>query len=119
MAAQEKINRYIKEATDWQNDYLKQIRELVLSCDEEIIEEWKWNSPVWSCNGLLCSAGAFKKHVSFTFFQGSSLDDSGLFDTGTSSKNNRSINFREGDNLDVEALKGLVHKAVEFNRKRS
>jgi hypothetical protein len=65
----------------------------------------------------LCSAGAFKKHVGFTFFQGSSLDDSGLFNSGTSSKNNRSINIKENDNLDLEALKDLVKKAVELNNK--
>lgn len=116
MTATEKIDEYINKIADWRGELLKEIREIVLATDKNIVEEWKWNSPVWSCNGLLCSAGAFKKHVSFTFFQGSSLDDNGLFNSGTSSKNNRSINFNEGDTLDTDALKDLVKKAVEFNK---
>lgn len=117
MTATGKIDEYINKITDWRGDYLKKIREMVLSADNGIVEEWKWNSPVWSYNGLLCSAGAFKKHVSFTFFQGASLDDKGLFNSDTASKNNRSININQGDTLDLAALKDLVKKAVDFNKK--
>lgn len=116
MKAQEKIDEYIDKTDDWRGELIQSFRALIHDVEPEVEEEWKWNSPVWSYKGNLCSAGAFKKHVSFTFFNGASLEDDGLFNSGTGSKNNRSLKLSKGDKLDLEATKRLIENAVDFNK---
>jgi hypothetical protein len=71
---------------------------------------------VWTHNGLVCSAGAFKDHVKLNFFKGASLKDpKGLFNAGLDAKATRAIDFREGAKIDVSSLKVLIRSAVAHN----
>jgi hypothetical protein len=80
-------------------------------------EEWKWGTAVWTCQGLVCAAGAFKDHVKRNFFRGASLDDpSRLFNAGLDAKATRAIDFATNDTIDEPALKGLIRAAVAHNR---
>jgi hypothetical protein len=116
MNATEQIDQYISGTNDWRGDVLARLRNLVHEAAPEVVEEWKWNSPVWSCSGPVCSASAFKKHVGLNFFQGASLEDpNGLFNSGLESKKSRSINFQEGEEIDEQALKELIRNAVNHN----
>jgi hypothetical protein len=116
MNASEQIDQYISGVNDWRGDLLDRLRKLVHEAAPEAVEEWKWNSPVWSHNGPVCSASAFKKHVGLNFFQGASLEDpNGLFNSGLESKKSRSINFLEGDTVNEVALKELIRTAVDRN----
>lgn len=119
MTAKEKIDEYIGKANDWRGDLVTEIRELIHEVEPEMVEEWKWNSPVFSYKGkMVCSPGAFKNHVRLFFVNGAMLEDSnGLFNSGTDAKNARSINYKNGDKIDREALKILLVKAIEYNQK--
>jgi len=71
---------------------------------------------VWTRDGLVCSAGAFKDHVKLNFFNGASLKDpKGMFNAGLDAKNTRAIDFSEGDSIDASALKDLIRAAVAHN----
>ena len=72
--ASQLITDHIAELGDWRGKFLARLRKLVLDADREIVEEWKWNTPVWTRAGLVCSAGAFKDHVKVNFFGGASLN---------------------------------------------
>lgn len=75
---------------------------------------------MWTHEGLVCSAGGFKDHVKLDFFKGASLKDpKGLFNAGLDAKTTRAIDFHEGDDIDVPALKDLVRAAVAHNRSAS
>jgi hypothetical protein len=88
----------------------------VLASDPAIVEEWKWNSPVWSKNGPVCSVSAFKKHVGMNFFRGAYLEDRhSVFNAGLESKHSRSIKFEPDDQVDEEAIRELVRSAVDHN----
>lgn len=92
MNPSQKIDEYIQKNQDWKGELIRQTRNLILETDSTIQEEWKWNSPVWSKNGMLCSIGAFKKHVSLTFFRGADLEkETNLFNSPKDSENTRSI----------------------------
>jgi hypothetical protein len=105
MSQSEKISEYIQKNKDWRGELIKQIRELILETTPAMEEEWKWNSPVWSHHGMVCSASAFKKHVSLTFFKGADLEDkTDLFNSPADSKSSRSIIWKEKDVLDRESL---------------
>jgi hypothetical protein len=74
------ITNQIVELDDWRGKMLSRLRKMILGADSDIIEEWKWNTAVWTRAGLVCSGGAFKAHVKLNFFNGASLKDpKGMF----------------------------------------
>jgi hypothetical protein len=112
----QRISQHIAELGDWRGATLGKLRKLILEASPGITEEWKWNSPVWSQNGLVCSASPFKDHVKLNFFQGASLaDPKHLLNAGLEAKVTRAIDFGEGDKVDDAALKDLVRAAVAHN----
>lgn len=119
MAAKQKIDEYISKANDWRGDLITEIRELIHEIEPEIVEEWKWNSPVFSYNSkMVCSPGAFKTHVGLNFFNGAMIEDpKGLFNSGLDAKKSRSINFNKENSIDKKALKELLTKAIQYNQK--
>ncbi len=117
MNPSERIDTYITELPDWRGQLIAQLRTLITESDPDITEEWKWETPIWSHNGLVCAVGAFKKAVKMNFFQGAFLEDSHkLFNAGLDAKKTRAIDFHEGDTIDETALKDLIRVAVAHNR---
>jgi hypothetical protein len=95
---------------------LGQLRKLILQAAPGITEEWKWDTPVWAHNGLVCAAAAFKDHVKVNFFKGASLKDpKRLFNAGLEAKATRAIDYSEGDKVDATALKDLIRAAIALN----
>jgi hypothetical protein len=114
--ASQLITRQIADLPDWRGELLAALRQLILEAAPGIVEEWKWDTAVWSQDGLVCSAAAFKDHVKLNFFQGASLNDpKGLFNSGLEAKATRAIDFRQGDKLKAPALKALIASAVAYN----
>ena len=111
------IDARIKELGDWRGDMLSRLRAVLKEADPEIIEEWKWRGvPVWSHAGLICTGETYKNVVKMTFAKGAALaDPSGLFNASLEGNTRRAIDFREGDTIDEDALKGLVRAAVTLN----
>lgn len=117
--AAQRINNQIAELSDWRGSLIARLRQLIHDAVPDITEEWKWGTPVWSENGLVCSAGAFKDHVKLNFFQGAFLPDpKHLFNAGLDAKATRAIDFDEGSDVDEEGLKDLIHAAVGYNRSK-
>src|ERR671911_1928556 len=46
------IDQRIRDLGGWRGETLARMRALVLEADPEITEEWKWNTPVWSHDGI-------------------------------------------------------------------
>jgi hypothetical protein len=114
--ASQLITNQIAELNDWRGAMLAQLRKLIHEADPELTEEWKWNTAVWTRNGLICAAGAFKDHVKVNFFKGASLKDpKHLFNAGLEAKATRAIDLSEGANLNAAALKDLIRAAVAYN----
>jgi len=114
--ASKEITKYIAATRDWRGRLLGQLRKLVLAAVPGIAEEWKWGTPVWSQNGLVCAAGVFKDHVKLNFFKGASVPDpKRLFNSGLDAKSTRSIDFFEGDKLDEAGVRALIREAIALN----
>jgi hypothetical protein len=110
------IDARIKELADWRGAMLRRLRALVQEADPDVVEEWKWNVPVWSHDGLICTGETYKSAVKMTFAKGASLKDpSKLFNSSLEGNTRRAIDLREGDQIDGEALKTLVRAAVALN----
>jgi hypothetical protein len=110
------IDEKIKELRDWRGKTLARVREIIHEADPEIVEEWKWRTPVWSRNGIVCTGETYKNSVKMTFAKGAGLKDpTGLFNSSLEGKVRRAIDIYEGDKVDVEALKDLIRSAVALN----
>lgn len=116
MNASEQIDNEIEKLADWRGALISRTRAIIKEVAPDVTEEWKWNTPVWSKNGMLCAAGAFKDHVKINFFKGASLTDSNhLFNAGLEAKATRAIDFKKEDLLNEPALRDLISEAVAFN----
>jgi hypothetical protein len=114
------IDARIKELGDWRGKMLSRLRALVRQADPAAIEEWKWNIPVWSHDGLICTGETYQSVVKMTFARGASLSDpSGLFNSSLEGNTRRAIDFREGEKINERALKALIRAAVKLNREKS
>jgi hypothetical protein len=93
-SASELIDQRIAELADWRGALLAHLRQLVLGAAPEIAEEWKWNTPVWSCDGIICTGETYKKVVKLTFAKGAALPDPRqLFNSSLDGKTRRAIDF--------------------------
>jgi hypothetical protein len=111
------IDQRIQELNDWRGATLQKVRQVILQSDPEIIEEWKWEIPVWSREGIICTGETYKKVVKLTFAKGASLPDpAGLFNSSLEGKVRRAIDIREGEAVNESALKALIQAAIAFNR---
>ena len=107
------IDQRIEELGAWRGATLARMRELIQEADPEITEEWKWNNPVWSHDGIVCTGEAYTKVVKLTFAHGASLPDpSSLFNSSLEGSVRRAIDLREGDRVDAAAFKALVREAA-------
>jgi hypothetical protein len=112
-----KIDARIMELGDWRAETLSRLRKLILAAEPGIVEEWKWNVPVWSKNGILCTGETYKKAVKLTFPKGASLPDPGkLFNSSLEGSTRRAIDFPEGAKPDSAKFKALIKAAAKLNR---
>ncbi len=114
-----RIDARIAELGDWRGRVLARVRALMKDADPAIVEEWKWDVPVWSLDGILCTGETYKSVVKLTFAKGASLaDPSRLFNASLEGNTRRAIDVRDGESLDEKALKALVRAAVAHNRSK-
>jgi len=111
------IEKYILSASDNAQPLLIQLRKII-SSHPEITEDWKWNSPNFSCEGMVCWIAGFKKHVGINFFKGSLMEDNhGYFENDNDSeKGNRIIRYGFEDKVDAEKLNHYIKQAIQLNQ---
>lgn len=113
----ELIDARIQSLGDWRGALLARLRGVILAADPGIVEEWKWNTPVWSCQGIVCTGESYKKAVKLTFAHGAALPDPArVFNASLDGKVRRAVDFAEQAVVDEDALTALVQAAVAFNR---
>lgn len=113
----ELIDAKIQSLADWRGEMLARLRGVIRAADPGVVEEWKWSTPVWSCQGLICTGESYKQVVKLTFAKGAALPDpAGLFNSSLEGKVRRAIDFRQGQAVNETALTALIRAAVELNR---
>jgi hypothetical protein len=110
------IDARIRELADWRGQTIARVRALIKQAVPDVVEEWKWDVPVWSCGGIICTGETYKSVVKLTFAKGALLDDpSGLFKSSLEGKTRRAIDIREGERIDERAFKALIRAAATLN----
>src|SRR5579859_1452909 len=110
------IDERIKEFGDWRGKMLAKVRGIIHEADPEIVEEWKWGTPVFSHGGIVCTGETYKSAVKLTFAKGAALKDPArLFNSSLEGNIRRAIDIHEGERINEAALKDLIRAAVALN----
>jgi len=110
------ISERIAGLGDWRGKTLGRMRKLIKEADPDVVEEWKWGTPVWSHDGIICTGESYKKAVKLTFAKGASLKDPArLFNSSLDGNVRRAIDIHEGEEVDASAFKALVRQAIALN----
>jgi len=118
------IDARINKLGDWRGETLARVRALIKQADADVVEEVKWRKPsnsmlgvpVWEHDGIICTGETYKAAVKLTFAKGASLKDrSGLFNASLEGGTRRAIDIHEGEKINENAFKALIHEAVELN----
>ena len=113
----QRIDAKIAALGDWRADTLARLRRLILAADDGIVETWKWDTPVWERDGILCTGETYKAKVKLTFPHGAALPDrKGLFNSSLEGKVRRAIDFGAADDIDEAAFTALIRAAVTYNQ---
>ena len=116
-SASQLITARIKELGDWRGEKLTRVRKLIHEADPAIVEEWKWETPVWSRDGIICTGETYKQVVKLTFAKGAFLKDPRrLFNASLTGKMRRAIDLRAEDDIDAASFRDLIRRAVAFNQ---
>ena len=114
------IDARIKELGDWRGKTLAHLRKLIHEALPDVVEEWKWDVPVWSKDGIICTGEVYKKAVKLTFAKGASVKDPAkLFNSSLEGNTRRAIDFPEGTEVKEEAFKSLIRAAAAVNGEKS
>ena len=110
------IDARIKELAGWRGETLGRVRAMIHAADPKVVEEWKWEVPVWSHDGILCTGEAYKAAIKLTFPKGASLKDpKRLFNSSLEGATRRALDIKEKDEIDEAGLKELFVAAAELN----
>jgi hypothetical protein len=110
------IDQRIRELGGWRGETLARMRALILEAVPSVTEEWKWENPVWSAGGIICTGEAYRQVVKLTFARGASVPDpSGIFNASLAGNTRRAIDIREGERVNARAFKALVKAAAKVN----
>ncbi|MDE2451126.1 MAG: DUF1801 domain-containing protein [Gammaproteobacteria bacterium] len=114
--APKRISKAIADLAGWRGETLGRMRKLIKEADPDVVEEWKWDIPVWSHDGIICTGETYKNHVKLTFARGASLKDPArLFNSSLEGNVRRAIDIHEGEEVDASAFKALFRQAVAVN----
>src|SRR4026207_1801797 len=115
-SASQMIDARIKEIGGWRGKMLGRLRALIKSADPDVVEEWKWEVPVWSHDGIICTGEVYQNVVKLTFAHGAAVPDpSNLFNSSLQGNTRRAIDTHDGESADAAAPKPPLTAAARRN----
>ncbi len=105
------IENYVAGLTDFQQNLILGIREVVLAADQQVKEDIKWGSIAFFNEKNICGFRVAKAHVTLLFMEGSSLKDTHNILSGSGSKA-RTIKVTTSDAIPADAIQDLVRQAL-------
>ena len=107
MKSNQKVQDYISSAQSPFREMMLEIRELIFELVPDVKEEIKWRTPVYSRKKNICYMAAFKKHVTFAFYDGRMLKDPDKILEGTG-KMMRHIKLKKPEDIDREQVRKWI-----------
>jgi hypothetical protein len=105
------VQKWFDSAPSKKKMILEALRKIILSQNNMVAEEIKWNRPCYSNNGrLFCYLNMTKKSVTLGFEKGTSLTDPSKILKGTG-KEMRHINISTLEELHQPEIQQLIEEA--------
>jgi uncharacterized protein YdeI (YjbR/CyaY-like superfamily) len=110
------IDKYIEALPTWSKKICQKLRNIALTADTAIIEDWKWG-PNYYCDGMLCGFAAHQKFVNFVFFQGALLKDKKkILQHNEGSLHNRHLRYTDVKEINEDVLLTYLFEAIDNNK---
>ena len=111
------VDAYIAKLPDWQQSICEQLREIVWSTDPGIEETIKRTvQPYFVLDGNVCALLATKDHVNLFLYDPTVSDPAGVINQGQDNLTARSIQVYRDDEIDRDAIAGILAEIVDHNR---
>ncbi len=116
--ADPRVDAYIGGLPGWQATLCRELRSLIHHADDEVVETIKrTDRPYFTLNGNVCALLAAKDHVNLFLYDGAIVPDpAGIITGGHDNTTARTVAFREGENINREALLVMLRQIIANNR---
>jgi hypothetical protein len=113
-----RVDTYIDALPDWQQEICRQVRDLVHSVDDEVVETIKRTvQPYFVLDGNICALLAAKTHVNVFLYDGAIVPDpDGIITGGHDNATARTVAVHEGGTLPAAALADMFRQIIANNR---
>jgi hypothetical protein len=118
-AVDPRVDAYFGPLPAWQRRLCQELRELIHAADPEVQETIKrTDRPYFVLDGNVCAIQAARDHINLFLYDGAIVPDpEGLITGGHGNKTARTISFREGEPVRVQALTTMVRQIIANNRR--
>ena len=111
------VDAYIAKLPEWQQSICEQLREIIWATDPEIEETIKRTvQPYFVLKGNVCALLATKDHVNLFLYDPTVSDPSRVINQGHDNLTARSIQIYDDDEIDRDAITGILREIVQHNR---
>ena len=116
--ADPRVDAYIDALPEWQQAVCHEVRDLVHTADNEIVETIKFtNRPYFVLQGNVCALLAAKDHVNVFLYDGAIVPDpDGIITGGHDNSTARTVAIREGEAINAPALTAMFREIIANNR---
>jgi hypothetical protein len=112
-----RVDAYIDELPDWQQDICREVRALVHAADPDVEETIKrTNRPYFVLHGNVCALLAAKNHVNVFLYDPIAPDPEGIVTAGQENKTARTAAIRKGETINARALTEMFKTIIANNR---
>ena len=111
------VDAYIAQLPEWQQSICEQLRGIVWATDPDIEETIKRTvQPYFVLDGNVCALLATKDHVNLFLYDPTVSDPSGVINQGHTNQTGRAIQIYEHDEINRDAVIGILTETVAHNR---
>ena len=112
------VDAYIAGLPDWQQSICEQLREIVWATDPDIEETIKRTvQPYFVLEGNVCALLATKDHINLFLYDPTVSEPHGVINQGHGNQTARAIQVYEHDEIDRDAVIGILREIVDHNRR--
>jgi hypothetical protein len=111
------VDAYLAQLPDWQRSICEQLREMIWVTHPEIEETIKRTvQPYFVLDGNVCALLATKDHVNLFLYDPTVSDPHGVINQGHDNATAKAIQIYEHDEIDRDAIIGILTEIVDHNR---
>ena len=111
------VDAYLAGLPEWQRAICEQLREMIWATDPDIEETIKRTvQPYFVLDGNVCALLATKDHVNLFLYDPTVSDPHGIINQGHGNTTGRAIQIYEHDEIDRDAVIGILGQIVANNR---